>query len=187
MFVALQRSAVGRARFERADMSQTVEPRVFTDREFRDAMGGFASGVTVITTVHDNEPVGFTCQSFYSVSVDPPLVSFSISRNSKSLAALRSSGSIVINFLGADHQHLSAQFARSGTDKWAGVEWSPSSVNGAPTLSGTSGWVAGEILQEIEAGDHLIFLVSVQGIESAPEQDPLLFYRGAYHGLARPN
>lgn len=165
-------------------MSQVVESRVFTDREFRDAMGGFASGVTVITTMHEEAPVGFTCQSFYSVSVDPPMVSFSVGRASRSLEALRATGHLVINFLGADHQHLSGQFARSGTDKWAGVEWEPSEVNNAPTITGTSGWVAGQISQEIEAGDHLIFLVDVHGFDSVPEQDPLLFYRGKYHGLA---
>lgn len=155
----------------------------FDEREYRNAMGGFASGVTVITTHGTDGPVGFTCQSFYSVSIDPPLISFSIARSSQSLAAVRAHGQVVVNFLSADQQRLSGQFARSGTDKWAGVDWHPSEANGAPTLNGVTGWVAGEIDREIEAGDHLIFLVRVLGISTDPTREPLLFYRGAYRGL----
>ena len=160
-----------------------VPLREFDQRAYRDAMGGFASGITVITTWGADEPVGFTCQSFFSVSIDPPLITFSVARSSRSLAALREHGRIVVNFLSAEQQHLSGQFARSGTDKWAGVQWFPSESNGAPTLEGGTGWVAGEIEREIEAGDHLIFLVAVTGISTDPDRAPLLFYRGGYHQL----
>ncbi len=162
---------------------ERATPRSFDDREYRDAMGGFASGVTVITTHGVDGPVGFTCQSFYSVSIDPPLISFSIARTSQSLASVREHGRIVVNFLSAEQQHLSSQFARSGTDKWQGVAWHPSESNGAPTLDAVTGWVAGEVEREVEAGDHLIFLVRVTGISTDPERDPLLFYRGAYREL----
>lgn len=146
-------------------------------------MGAFPSGVTVITTQGEHGPVGFTCQSFYSVSIDPPLISFSIARTSKSLAAVREHGRITVNFLSRDQRHLSAQFARSGTDKWADVSWHPAEWNGAPVLDGVSGWIAGEIHQEIEAGDHLIYLVSVGAIQADPALDPLVFHRGAYREL----
>lgn len=158
-------------------------PTLFDEREYRNAMGAFASGITVITTQGATAPVGFTCQSFYSVSIDPPLVSFSVARTSQSLAALREHRQLVVNFLSAEQQHLSAQFARSGTDKWQGVAWHPSEANGAPTLDGVTGWVAGEIEREIEAGDHLIFLLRVLGISTDPDRSPLLFYRGAYREL----
>lgn len=161
----------------------TASPQPFDERSYRDVMGSFASGVTVITTHGVDGPVGFTCQSFYSVSIDPPLISFSISRTSRSLSSVRAHRRVVVNFLSAEQQHLSGQFARSGTDKWQGVEWSPSPSNGAPTLDGGTGWVAGEIEQEIEAGDHLIFLVKVSGISTDPERAPLLFYRGSYREL----
>ncbi|MEJ6488813.1 flavin reductase family protein [Leucobacter sp. USCH14] len=167
-----------------APVAHAAAPVAFDQREFRDAMGGFASGITVITTHGPDGPVGFTCQSFTSISIDPPLVSFSISRTSRSLAALREHGQLVVNFLSARQQALSGQFARSGTDKWAGVAWSRSEINGAPTLERATGWVAGEIAQEIEAGDHLIFLVAVSGIFTDRESAPLLFFRGAYHELA---
>lgn len=176
---------------ELPDTATAVEPPIeaaapvaaFDQREYRDAMGGFASGITIITTHGPDGPVGFTCQSFYSVSIDPPLISFSVARTSKSLAAVREHGQVVVNFLSAEQQHLSGQFARSGTDKWAGVDWYPSESNGAPTLAGGTGWVAGEIEREIEAGDHLIFLVAVSGISTDPERAPLLFYRGKYHEI----
>ncbi|WP_083451518.1 flavin reductase family protein [Leucobacter celer] len=171
---------------QRLDAPAPAEPSapvLFDEREYRNAMGAFASGITVITTQGATAPVGFTCQSFYSVSIDPPLVSFSIARTSQSLAAVREHRQVVVNFLSAAQQHLSAQFARSGTDKWQGVSWHPSEANGAPTLDGVTGWVAGEIEREIEAGDHLIFLVRVLGISTDPDRAPLLFYRGAYREL----
>lgn len=161
----------------------TYARTAFDERQYRDAMGGFASGVTVITTQGPDGPVGFTCQSFYSVSIDPPLISFSIARTSKSLASFREQGQIVVNFLSREQQDLSSQFARSGTDKWQGVSWHPSESNGAPTLENGTGWVAGEIDREIEAGDHILFLVRVLGVSTDPEKPPLLFYRGGYHEI----
>lgn len=163
-----------------------VEPApltAFDEREYRDAMGAFASGVTVITTNGEDGPVGFTCQSFTSLSIDPPLVSFSIARTSKSLAAVRAHRSVVVNFLGSEQRHLSGQFARSGTDKWQGVAWHRSDLGGAPVLDDVIGWVAGEIEQEIEAGDHLLFIVRVAGISTSPGRPPLVFYRGGYHEI----
>lgn len=146
-------------------------------------MGSFPSGVTVITTITDDGPVGFTCQSFYSVSINPPLISFSIARTSKSLPSVQSSGRVVVNFLSREQRHLSAQFARSGTDKWRGVSWSPSELNGAPVLNDVTGWVAGNVEREIEAGDHLIYLVRVGEIQATPDREPLVFHRGAYRDL----
>ncbi len=163
--------------------TDTTDTTEFDARRYRDVMGAFPSGVTIITTHGAAGPVGFTCQSFYSVSIDPPLVSFSIARTSRSLAAVQAHGKVVINFLSAEQRHLSAQFARSGTDKWQGVEWSPAESNGAPVLEGVSGWVAGEIEREIEAGDHLIYLVRVGGIQAASDVEPLVFHRGAYREL----
>lgn len=164
------------------DATATAAP-TFDSRLYRDVMGAFPSGVTVIATHGEDGPVGFTCQSFYSVSIDPPLVSFSISRSSQSLAAVQASGQVSINFLSREQRHLSAQFARSGTDKWQGVSWTPAEWNSAPVLDGVAGWVVGEIDQEIEAGDHLIFLVRVGAILSDTDREPLVFHRGNYREL----
>lgn len=165
-------------------MSLTAHTEVgFDARQYRDVMGAFPSGVTVIATHGEDGPVGFTCQSFTSVSLDPPLVSFSVARTSQSLAAVRSHRRLSINFLSREQQHLSAQFARSGTDKWEGVSWAPAEWNGAPVLEGVAGWVVGEIDQEIEAGDHLIYLVRVGAILTDTDREPLVFHRGAYREL----
>ena len=152
-------------------------------RRIRDVMGAFPSGVTVITTHGTSGPVGFTCQSFTSVSLDPPLVSFSIARTSQSLPSVQTHGRVVINFLSADQQHLSAQFARSGSDKWQGVEWAGAPETDAPLIAGVTGWVTGDIEREIEAGDHLIFLVRVRALSTELEKEPLVFHRGAYREL----
>lgn len=166
---------------ESAPEARIVE---FDARHYRDVMGAFPSGVTIITTLGpDGEPVGFTCQSFYSVSIDPPLISFSIARTSRSLAAVRGHGRVVVNFLSREQQHLSAQFARSGTDKWQGVDWTPAESNGVPVIDGVTGWVAGDIEREIEAGDHLIYLVRVDGLQTHLDREPLVFHRGSYREL----
>lgn len=169
--------------FDSARVDSDSAANEFDARHYRDVMGAFPSGVTVITTQGEDGPVGFTCQSFYSVSIDPPLISFSISRTSRSLPAVRAHGRVVVNFLSRSQQHLSAQFARSGTDKWAGVSWSPAEWNGAPVLDDVSGWVAGEIEREIEAGDHIIYLVRVGAIQTDADRDPLVFHRGTYREL----
>ena len=179
---AVRRREVAPAEADNADGVGDADEEART-RRYRDVMGAFPSGVTIVTTQGENGPVGFTCQSFYSVSIDPPLVSFSIARTSKSLAAVRASGRVVINFLGAAQRHLSAQFARSGTDKWAGVAWTPADDNGSPVLDEVTGWVAGDVEREIEAGDHLIFLVRVRALHTSPDVEPLVFHRGSYREL----
>ena len=177
------RIAAGERAARRREVAPVEVGEEARTRRYRDVMGAFPSGVTIVTTQGENGPVGFTCQSFYSVSVDPPLVSFSIARTSKSLAAVRASGRVVINFLGAAQRHLSTQFARSGTDKWAGVAWTPADDNGSPVLDEVTGWVAGDVEREIEAGDHLIFLVRVSALHAAPDVEPLVFHRGSYREL----
>lgn len=159
--------------------TESLDPRVF-----RDALGQYASGVTIVAGVADGMPVGFTCQSFYSVSLDPPLVSFSVMRSSTSYPRIRPSGRFSVNVLSQDQQGISSQFARSGADKWAGVEWSPSG-GGNPVIAGTSMWLDCELWAEHEAGDHLIVVGRV--LEHSPAQwhsrDPLLFFKGRYRHL----
>lgn len=151
---------------------------------FRDTLGHYASGITVVTTMRDDETIGFTCQSFYSVSVDPPLVSFSVMKTSTSYPAIRETGSFAVNVLAHDQRDLSNQFARRGEDKWAGVAWAPSE-QGNPVLENTVMWVDCLLEQEIDAGDHFIVLGRVlQLSEPATHRaEPLLFFRGRYREL----
>ena len=122
-------------------------------RLFRDTLGHYASGITVISGLEADEPVGFTCQSFYSVSIDPPLVSFSVMLTSTTYPRIKQSGRFAVNVLAHDQLHVSNQFARKGTDKWAGIEWSPA-ASGNPVIQDTLMWVDCELWNE--AADRLI-------------------------------
>lgn len=159
----------------------------FDPLHFRQTLGHFASGVTIVTGISDGAPVGFTCQSFFSVSIDPPLVSFSVMKNSTTYPSIRRSGAFAVNVL-AHHQHtLSNQFARRGEDKWAGVQWSPT-LAGNPVIDESLMWVDCALEQEVDAGDHLIVLGRVLEL-SGPDRHgraPLLFFNGAYRRLSPP-
>lgn len=159
----------------------SADPTVDAGRHFRDVLGLFASGVTVVTAVHDGEPVGLTCQSFSSVSLDPPLVLFVPSRTSRAWPLIRASGAFCVNLLGADQTGVANTMASRGADKFAGAGWRPSPVTGSPVLAGTLGHVDCVIHQVHEAGDHDVVIGRVVDLAAGPAaSDPLLFYRGRY-------
>ncbi len=152
-------------------------------RHFRDVLGRFASGVTVVTAMSGTTPVGLTCQSFSSVSLDPPLVLFVPARSSRAWPLIRAAGSFCVNILAADQTWLSNTMAGRGTDKFAGLEWTPSAGTGSPVLPGTLGHVDCTVHAVHEAGDHDVVVGSVVGLVArggVAERDPLLFYRGRY-------
>jgi 3-hydroxy-9,10-secoandrosta-1,3,5(10)-triene-9,17-dione monooxygenase reductase component len=148
-------------------------------RKFRDVLGRFCTGVTVVTSISNGQPVGMTCQSFSSVSLDPPLVLFCPAKSSRAWPRMQRAGFFCVNLLSHDQHELSNGFAAKGTDKFAGVSWRPSAT-GAPLLDGVLGWVDCTIYAVHEAGDHYVVLGRVMdlGVEDAPH--PLLFYRGRY-------
>lgn len=154
-------------------------------RLFRDVLGLFCSGVTVITTDTKDGPVGMTCQSFSSVSLDPPLVLFCPAKTSRTWPYIQRAGHFCVNFLAGDQEELSNRMATRGADKFAGVTWSKATT-GAPLLDGVLGYVDCTVHAVHEAGDHYIVVGLVQELgfgEKAPADqtiDPLLFYRGKY-------
>lgn len=157
---------------------------------FREALGHYASGITVITSHVDDEPIGFTCQSFYSVSMSPPLVSFSVMSNSASYPKIRQAGRFAVNILSVEQVRISNQFARRGTDKWHGIEWQESPL-GNPVIAGSLHWLDCEIHAEHVAGDHLIVIGEVKALDLSKEAvaaRPLLYFKGQYcnigvHGI----
>ncbi|WP_416954403.1 flavin reductase family protein [Nocardioides sp. T5] len=162
---------------------QVPEHGQFDARKFRDVVGNFASGIVIVTSVHDGEPAGLTCQSFYSVSLEPPLVSFSVSTSSRTYPTIRESGQFCVNLLAASQFDISTQFAMSGTDKWAGITWRPTE-SGNPIISGAIGWIDCSIDSEYVAGDHVIVIGRVRGISLENfDEDPLLYFRGQYRHL----
>jgi len=148
-------------------------------RRIRNVLGHFATGLTVITAATENGPAGFTCQSFASLSLEPALVTFSPARTSSTWPLLRAAGRFTVNILPAEHQHLAAQFARSGADKFAGVDHSPSPL-GSPVLDGALAWVDCELHQEYDGGDHTIVVAAVRALSARSDVDPLLFFKGDY-------
>ena len=161
-------------------MSLPIEPS-----SFREALGHYASGITVITSHTDDEPIGFTCQSFYSVSMNPPLVSFSVMSSSASYPRIRQAGRFAVNILAGGQVEISNRFARRGTDKWHQVQWQPSPL-GNPIIAGSLHWIDCEIHAEHVAGDHLIVIGEVKALnlqQTTPAQ-PLLYFKGQYCNLA---
>lgn len=154
---------------------------------FREALGHFASGITVITSHLEGEPIGFTCQSFYSVSMNPPLVSFSVMASSASYPKIRQAGRFAVNILSGEQVKLSNQFARRGTDKWHDVDWQ-ASLLGNPIIAGSLHWLDCEIHAEHAAGDHLIVIGEVKALnlQEVTAAQPLLYFKGQYCNLAAP-
>lgn len=146
---------------------------------FRAVLGHFPTGVSVITAIDDDRPVGMAVGSFFSLSLDPPLVGFCVARSSSSWPAVRRSGRFCANVLAADQQPLCRQFAVSGGDKFDGLSWQPGST-GAPRLDGVLAWVDCTIDAVYPGGDHEICIGRVAGLAVERSHPPLLFFRGGH-------
>ncbi|MEU8616574.1 flavin reductase family protein [Streptomyces sp. NPDC048623] len=162
--------------------------RMPVDRgEFRRVLGHFASGVTIVTALDEDGPAGFACQSFASLSLDPPLVAFMVARTSTTWPRIARAGRFCVNVLGADQGALCRAFAVSGADKFAGVTWTPAPSTGSPRLTGAPAWIDCEITAVHTGGDHLIVVGRVTALDATdgPEGgDPLLFHRGRFGRFA---
>ena len=111
--------------------SAAVDPRAF-----RNVLGQFCTGITIITTVHEEVPVGFACQSFAALSLDPPLVLFCPTKASRSWAAIEASGRFCVNILHENQQEVSARFGSREPDKFGGIDWTPTEL-GSPVITGS--------------------------------------------------
>jgi flavin reductase (DIM6/NTAB) family NADH-FMN oxidoreductase RutF len=151
---------------------------------FRTALGCFATGITVVTAVSPSgELLGVTANSFNSVSLDPPLVLFSLHRAAYSLGAFAEGGHFAVNILREEQQELSVRFARPLGDKWRGIEYEVWST-GAPILSGCLASFECRTRALYDGGDHVIFLGEVLRLRSSGEGRPLLYFRGRYSGIS---
>ncbi|MCX4959893.1 flavin reductase family protein [Streptomyces virginiae] len=155
--------------------------------EFRAVLGNFASGVTVITAPPgeaEEGPAGFACQSFASLSLDPPLVTFMVARTSTTWPRIARAGVFCVNILGAEQGELCRSFAVSGADKFAGVAHTPAPVTGSPQLDAVPAWIDCRIQAVHTGGDHLIVVGRVVAMGAAGEGEPLLFHKGRFGRLA---
>lgn len=155
---------------------------------FRGVLGQFCTGITVITTVHSDVPVGFACQSFAALSLDPPLVLFCPTKVSRSWQAIAASGRFCVNVLSENQQHVSARFGSAEPDKFAGIAWTASSL-GSPVIAGSLAWIDCTVAAVHDGGDHFVVLgavaslSAVRGASGESGARPLLFYRGDYTGI----
>ncbi len=152
-------------------------------QRFRGALGLFATGVTIVTASHPQAGlIGLTANSFASVSLDPPLVLFSVANTARSLQAFLEAPGFVVNVLRRDQRALASRFAKSGTNKWEGVSHVPGRF-GAPILPDTM--AAFDCLHHAhhEGGDHRIIVGRVVAMEHNVEGEPLLFFGGKYRAL----
>jgi 3-hydroxy-9,10-secoandrosta-1,3,5(10)-triene-9,17-dione monooxygenase reductase component len=162
-----------------------MEPkRPFDPREFRNTLGTFTTGVTIITTRGvDGVPVGITANSFNSVSIDPPMVLWSLARTARSLPAFDQAEHWAVHILSAEQERLSNQFARSGEDKFANLEVEEG-IGTIPLLAGCASRLQCRTTFKYDGGDHLIFVGEVLEFDRN-EIAPLVFHGGKYAVAAR--
>ena len=165
---------------ELASDNSAIDPR-----DFRNALGTYATGVTIITAIAaDGKPYGLTCNSFASVSLNPPLVLWSLGMFSNGLSVFQNASHFTVNVLGASQQELANRFAKSSEDKFAGVEWTPG-LGKAPVLGNCVASFQCRAANRYYGGDHIIFLGAVEAY-AYNRQEPLLFARGGYGRFLPP-
>jgi 3-hydroxy-9,10-secoandrosta-1,3,5(10)-triene-9,17-dione monooxygenase reductase component len=145
---------------------------------FRTVMGHFATGVAIVTAIADGEPVGMACNSFTSVSLEPPLVLFCAAKSSSTWPLIQGAGSWCVNMLAEDGEALCRTFATKGADRYAGLGWR-AAVTGAPVLDEALAYIDCTMHAEHDAGDHVIAVGRVVELGHR-DAKPLLFYRGGY-------
>lgn len=155
----------------------------FDSARYRQVLGHFPTGVTVITAAPDGVPVGMAVGSFSSVSLDPPLVAFFAGRGSSSWPKIEASGAFCVNILAEDQEELCRRFASKEEDKFAGLGWSAAG-SGSPLLDGVLAWIDCDIESVIEAGDHYGVIGRVRDLSVGHDGSPLVFFRGGYGRFA---
>jgi flavin reductase (DIM6/NTAB) family NADH-FMN oxidoreductase RutF len=150
--------------------------------EFRAALSAYATGVTVVTAIGPGGPSGATANAVTSLSLDPPMMLACLDRGSRTLTSVRAQGRFGVNALAAGQAALARRFSAKDPEpeKWDSIQWSEN--QGLPRLDGALVWVACELRDLIDGGDHLILTGNVIEAE-AGEGQPLLFHRGDYRDL----
>jgi flavin reductase (DIM6/NTAB) family NADH-FMN oxidoreductase RutF len=154
--------------------------------DFKQAMRHLAGAVSIVTVGTGERRTGFTATSVSSLSVDPPTILISLNRNSSSWSALREAGSFAVNILASDQVEVADRFAGRGgirgSDRYVGWQWSRLG-SGTLGLSGALAVIDCDLEEAIERHSHAIILGRVRSVETAPDLEPLLYWRGAYHQL----
>jgi len=155
----------------------------FNVTAFKTALSQFATGVAIITARgQDGAAIGLTMSSFNSVSIEPPLILFSVARHAYSLPAMTAARGYAVNVLDREQEHLSDRFARALEDKWGAVEHTLGHAE-APLLRGALAHLECEPYAQYDGGDHVIFVGRVLQCASNPDGQPLVFFRSRYGGV----
>jgi flavin reductase (DIM6/NTAB) family NADH-FMN oxidoreductase RutF len=155
----------------------------FDSARFKEAMSTFATGVTIVSGLEDGLPVGFTCQSFISLSIDPPFVAVAPARTSTSWPRIAKAGIFCVNVLGDHQSDLGRDFAVSGGDKFNGVAWRPAPATGAPLIENSLAWVDCRLELVHDAGDHELIIGRVLDL-GIGRGSPLLYFRSGFATVA---
>lgn len=153
-------------------------------RQFRDCLGCFPTGVTVVTAVGPDGLLGVTVNSFNSVSLDPPLILFCLDRGIRSLAGFEAARHHAVNVLDIEQGDLARRFASASDDKWAGLEVSHGET-GCPVFDDAMAVMECAAHERHDGGDHVIFVGRVVAMRARLNARPLVFHRGRYAGLMR--
>lgn len=162
------------------------QEKVIDSLKFRNIMGMFTTGVTVVTVMDDEGPHGMTVNSFTSVSLDPLLTLVCLDKGATTTEILRRTGKFTVNILGEGHREISRRFAsqESESRRFEGLRYSISD-EGTPILNDVLGYMTCGVTEVVEGGDHLIFIGEVLDLDAVDERGkPLVFYRGNYNSLA---
>jgi flavin reductase (DIM6/NTAB) family NADH-FMN oxidoreductase RutF len=157
----------------------------FDSSRFRQVLGHYPTGVTVVTALSGDRPVGLTIGSFTSVSLDPALVGFLPAKSSESWPAIEAAGWFCVNVLADDQGELCWRFARDSDDKFAEVGWHPA-PSGAPILNGATAWIDCQVHTVVDAGDHWFVMGLVHELEVERDHAPLVFWLGKLCGVTPP-
>ena len=156
--------------------------RRLTSEEFREVIGHFASGVTVITVSVDGRPFGTTASAVTSLSLEPPMLLVCMNRESATGVAMGRTGAFAVNILGEDHGELAIRFARKGDDKFEGVEIAEGE-RGQPLLAGAIAHLECRVTEQVAAGTHIVFIAEVEAATAQVGAPPLAYYRGRFGRL----
>ena len=151
-------------------------------RKFRDIMGTFTTGVTIVTTMDNETPYGITANSFTSVSLSPPLVMFCLGKSSTNFEAFMASDCFAVNILSAQQDALSTRFATFDGDRFDGLNWTTLDT-GAPILENVIAAIDCRLEAKHDAGDHVIMLGLVVRAEVKNNEPPLVYFKGGYERL----
>lgn len=161
-------------------VSEKTDHPVIEPAEFRRVLGHFPTGVTVVTAIADDEPVGVAIGSFVSISLDPPLVGFFIGNESTSAPGVRRAGAFCVNVLARNQLELCGAMASKADDKFSGWQWIPAPATGSPTFGGVHAFIDCELVDIVEVGDHDLFVGRVLALDTVDDEPPMVFYRGQY-------